>query len=117
MNKLTSNQKIGINGEAVALNFLKNLNYTILHTNWRHKHSEIDIIAQDGNCIVFIEVKTRNSNKFGYPEEFVTANKIKKMHEAADAFLEQTNWQNELRFDIIAIENYARITHFIDAFY
>ena len=39
------------------------------------------------------------------------------MHEAADAFLEQTNWQNELRFDIIAIENYARITHFIDAFY
>jgi len=114
---LTQNQEIGKTGENIAIQFLLSKNYTILHTNWRYKHSEIDIIAQDKNCIVFIEVKHRNSNYFGYPEEFVTNHKIKKMHEAADAFIEQYNWQNELRFDIIAIEKHSKTKHFIDAFY
>lgn len=117
MAKLTQNQKLGQVGENLAIQFLLAKNYIILHTNWRHKRSEIDIIAQKENCIVFIEVKNRNSNYFGYPEEFVTLNKIKKMREAADAFIEKFDWKNELRFDIIAIENNSKIKHFIDAFY
>jgi putative endonuclease len=111
------NQEAGRKGENLAVRFLRDKNYLILYTNWRYKRSEIDIIAQDKNCIVFVEVKYRNSNKFGYPEEFVTANKMKKMHEAAQAFIEQNNWEKELRFDIIAIEKDLKIEHFEDAFY
>lgn len=107
----------GSNGEILAQEFLKTKNYQILFTNWRYKHSEIDIIAQDGKVIVFVEVKTRNNTSFGNPETFVNEHKIKKMQEAADAYIEQFDWQGELRFDIIAIENNNKIAHFEDAFY
>lgn len=107
----------GTAGENLAQSYLKNKNYIVLFTNWRHKRSEIDIIAQDGKIIVFVEVKTRNNTSFGNPEEFVDKNKIKKMQEAAEAYIEQFDWHGELRFDIIAIEKDNVITHFEDAFY
>ena len=103
--------EIGKKGEILAKDFLIAKNYTILFMNWRYKHSEIDIIAQDGKMIVFVEVKSRKNN------QFVTKHKIKKMHEAAEAYIVQFDWQGELRFDIIAIENNKDITHFEDAFY
>ena len=107
----------GSSGEYLAQEYLKNKNYTILFINWRHKRSEIDIIAQDGKVIVFVEVKTRTNLSFGHPENFVDANKIKKMQQAADAYIEQFDWQGELRYDIIAVEKDNKITHFEDAFY
>lgn len=107
----------GSAGELSAQKFLTDKGYVILFTNWRNKRSEIDIIAQDGNIIIFAEVKTRNNGSFGYPEEFVDKNKIKKMQEAADAYIEQFDWKGELRFDIISIEKNNVITHFEDAFY
>lgn len=106
----------GKNAELFAQEFLKKKNYTILFANWRHKHSEIDIIAKDGNVIVFVEVKARNNMDFGHPEDFVDEQKIKKMQEAADAYIEEFDWEGELRFDIISIEKNV-ITHFEDAFY
>lgn len=109
--------EIGKKGENLAKEYLIRKNCTILFMNWRHKRSEIDIIAQDGKMIVFVEVKSRKSNQFGNPEEFVTKHKMKKMHEAAEAYIVQFDWQGELRFDIIAIENNNDITHFEDAFY
>ncbi len=114
---MQNNAKTGENGELLAKEFLLQKKYIILKTNWRFKRSEIDIIAQDKNIIVFVEVKTRNNSSFGNPEDFVTAHKIKKMQEAADAYIEEFNWQGELRFDIIAIEKNNKITHFEDAFY
>lgn len=108
--------EIGENGELLAREFLLKKNYLILYTNWRYKRSEIDIIAQDKNIIVFAEVKARNNSAFGNPEDFVDKNKMKKMREAADAYIEQFDWHGELRFDIIAIEK-GKITHFEDAFY
>ncbi|MCC6583167.1 MAG: YraN family protein [Chitinophagales bacterium] len=107
----------GSTGEILAQEFLKNIGYTILFTNWRYKRSEIDIIAQDGKVIVFVEVKTRTNLSFGHPEDFVDANKIKKMQEAAEAYIEKFDWHGELRFDVIAIEKNNVITHFEDAFY
>jgi len=107
----------GSSGEYLAQEYLKNKNYTILFINWRYKRSEIDIIAQDGKVIVFVEVKTRTNLSFGRPESFVDANKIKKMQQAADAYIEQFDWYGELRFDIIAVEKNNKITHFEDAFY
>ena len=68
--------EIGKKGEILAKDFLIAKNYTILFMNWRNKHSEIDIIAQDGKMIVFVEVKSRKNNQYGNPEEFVTKHKI-----------------------------------------
>ncbi len=107
----------GSTGEILAQEFLKTKGYTILFANWRYKHSEIDIIAQDGKIVVFVEVKTRNNTTYGNPEDYVDKHKMKKMHEAADAYIEKFNWQGELRFDIISIEKNNVITHFEDAFY
>lgn len=114
---MKKNALIGKKGEEFAKEFLIAKEYTILHTNWRHKKSEVDIIAQHKNVIVFVEVKTRNNIDFGNPESFVDNNKIKKLREAADAFIEKYNWQDELRFDIISIEKENKIIHFEDAFY
>ncbi|MFN8238060.1 MAG: YraN family protein [Chitinophagales bacterium] len=114
---MKNNAQTGQNAELLARDYLLKKNYFILFTNWRHKHAEIDIIAQDGKVVVFIEVKARKNNSFGHPEEFVDSHKKKKMHDAAEGYLEQFNWEGELRFDIIAIENNNKIIHFEDAFY
>lgn len=113
---MQKNAQIGENGELLAKEFLLQKKYIILQTNWRYKRSEIDIIAQDKNIVVFVEVKTRNNASHGNAENFVNTNKIKKMHEAAAAYIEAFNWNGELRFDIIAVEK-EKITHFEDAFY
>lgn len=117
VNFMKNNAQTGQNAELLAQAYLIKKNYRILFTNWRHKHAEIDIIAQDGKVVVFIEVKARKNNSFGHPEEFVDKHKMKKMHEAADAYIRQFDWPGELRFDIISIENETKITHFEDAFY
>lgn len=114
---MQNNAKTGEDGELLAKEFLLQKNYIILKTNWRFKRSEIDIIAQEKNIVIFVEVKTRTNSAFGNPEDFVTENKIKKMKEAAAAYIEEFDWHGELRFDIIAIEKNNKITHFEDAFY
>lgn len=111
------NSKIGKEGELLAQKYLLSKNYEIIFSNWRYKRSEVDLIAKDNNMIVFIEVKTRTNLTFGYPENFVTPNKIKKLQEAADAYIELFNWEGELRFDIISIDGNNVIEHFEDAFY
>lgn len=65
------NQKLGQQGEELAVQYLQEKGYTILHTNWRFKFIEIDIIASRNNTLHFIEVKTRRSTRYGQPEESV----------------------------------------------
>lgn len=110
-------QDIGEKGELLAKEYLINKGYEIWFTNWRNKRAEIDIIAKDGKTAVFVEVKTRNNDSFGHPEDFVDTVKRRKMHEAAAAFIEWQDWLGELRFDIIAIGRDGKVVHFEDAFY
>lgn len=114
---MKNTSQTGKKGEIYAQNYLTEKGYIILFTNWRHRRAEIDIIAKDESVIVFVEVKTRSNLAFGTPECFVDKKKIKNMREAADAYIEQFDWKGELRFDVIAIENENKITHFEDAFY
>jgi len=72
MNKI----EIGKSGEEEAINFLKRNKYKILNRNFKTKFGEIDIIAKKNGEIVFIEVKTRNTTLFGYPEEAIDKRKI-----------------------------------------
>jgi putative endonuclease len=110
---------VGKTGEELAVTFLKEKGYEILHINLRLEKVEVDIIAKDKNQIVFVEVKTRNSAMVE-PEKAVNKNKQKNLQKAAEIFLEERQLKNELRFDIIAIvnqKNNTDIEHFEDAFY
>ena len=108
-------KNLGKKGEAIASDYLKKIGYGILDKNFRTRDGEIDLIAEDGEEIVFIEVKTRRSSNFGYPEEAVDEKKIGRMIKAANSWLEKKEkFDNSWRIDIIAIELNIRppkITH------
>ena len=108
----------GKKGEEEAIAFLRGLGYQILHVNWRHKHLELDIIAQNNEFLVIVEVKTRKHADFGKPETFVTKSKQQKIIRAAHEFVQQYGIENEIRFDIISINNETKqIEHLKRAFY
>jgi len=111
---------LGEKGEELAVDFLKNLNYKIISTNWRERKFEIDIIAVDQNELVFVEVKTRSSDTFANPEEAVTLKKQKHLIDGADCYIQQNEIDLECRFDVVSIilnSNQKEINHFKGAFY
>jgi putative endonuclease len=109
--------KTGNHGENLAAGFLREKGFDIVARNYRHNRGEIDIIAQRDNWLIFVEVKTRSSNKFGEPEEFVTEFKAKKIFEAAEEYIYSIDWHGHVRFDVISIKVGAatEIVHFEDA--
>ncbi len=94
----------GSEGEKAAARYLKENGYGILKTNYRVAGSEVDIIAVKDDTLCFVEVKTRETDKYGLPEEFVGLRKRKKMIRAATIFSSRPQYENfYLRFDIISI--------------
>ncbi|MFT3704862.1 MAG: YraN family protein [Agriterribacter sp.] len=90
-------------GETLASAYLQKNGYTILYTNWRYSHYEIDIIASLHDVLHFVEVKTRRSQKFGNPEESITIRKMEYLIDAADAFLyEHAQWKR-VQFDVLSL--------------
>tara|TARA_B100000475_G_C14936870_1_gene289901 strand:- start:233 stop:604 length:372 start_codon:yes stop_codon:yes gene_type:complete len=111
--------QLGEEGEKIAIQYLKSKGYIIHHKNWRMSHLEIDIIAEHNDELIFVEVKTRSSDRYGEPEEAVGYKKEKDLIRLADVYLEQLYLEVSARFDIIAIilnDSEFRITHFEDAF-
>lgn len=110
---------IGKRGEDLAAAFLESKGYQVLVRNYRHGHSEIDLVIKKDQLLVFVEVKARRSKAYGEPESFVSKAKAARVIAAAEQFVFENNWQHNIRFDIVAIslgkEN--RIEHFEDAFY
>lgn len=79
--------------------------YVLRARNWRTREGEIDIIASDGDTIVFIEVKTRTSNEFGSPEESLTESKQRKLRRTALQYMDEHDLLSSFwRIDVIAIE-------------
>lgn len=109
----------GKRSEIIAADYLKEKGYKILATNYKNKIGEIDVIAQDGEYIVFVEVKARFSGAFGNPLEAINAKKQQKLRAVASLYLmKNKKYGNLCRFDAISIlglEN-PEITHIIDAF-
>lgn len=95
--------RTGEKGESLALEYFSNMGYEILHKNWRHKHLEVDIIASYKSILHFIEVKTRTSLKYGYPEENVDAKKIRMLINASEEFLYQYPQWQRIQFDVLSI--------------
>ena len=96
----------GKEGEQLAENYLLKNGFVILYRNWRYSHYEIDIVTLKNERLHFIEVKFRQSKKFGLPEESVTKKKIKCLLEAADAFIFRHKEYNDFRIDILSITMY-----------
>lgn len=115
-----SMQSFGKKGEDLAVEFLERDGYRVLHRNFRYKKSEIDIICSREGLLIFVEVKSRSSKAFGQPETFVSKSQEQSILQAAEAYVLAENWQEDIRFDIIAIykkEGVQEIEHFQDAFY
>jgi putative endonuclease len=113
--------RIGAWGEEIARQYLETKGYRILARNWRTQEGEVDLVAQDGETIVFVEVKTRTSKEFGWPEESITVTKRRRLQRSAMAYLSDQDLIDILwRIDVIAIDrNHSggveRLDHYIDA--
>jgi len=112
--------KKGKEAEDMAADFLRSNGYEIVHQNYRHRRSEIDLIARKDKWLVFVEVKMRSSHAFGYPEEFVDYQKRKNVVFGAEHYTYEHNYNGNVRFDVVAISMHngvPEIRHFEDAFY
>lgn len=97
-------RKLGDYGEQLAIQFLQQQGHTILTTNWTCPHGEIDIVSQDGACLVFVEVKTRHSDTTSSAFVAITAKKRQRMIASAYAYLEAHDHdESAWRIDVIAI--------------
>jgi putative endonuclease len=117
---MASQRETGDIAEGLAQQYLLKLGYKILDTNWHFGHLELDIIARDKNTLVIVEVKSRNGIRYEHPSEAVTNTKIKRIVEAADAYILEKDSDLETRFDIITIifiNQKFELEHFKDAFY
>jgi len=116
---MASHNDLGKEGELIAQKFLKKKGFKILNCNWQHLRYEVDVIALDKNFLVFVEVKTRSSFRYGFPDESVNYRKEKMLIDAAEIYLEQKDLYNEVRFDIISVvknETDEKVYHIVDAF-
>ena len=115
------NTQKGKLGEDAAVHFLEGKGYEIIERNYRASHAEVDIIATYENILVFVEVKTRSHDYYGQPEEFVTKKKQDYMAFAASIYMRDKEYEDEIRFDIIAIimpgKTVSQIKHMEDAFF
>lgn len=108
----------GRKGEALAAEYLSDRGYQILEQNLRTPYGEIDLVALHSGVAVFIEVKTRRSIKFGWPEEAVTRDKQDRIVASAQAYLmEHPDLAETWRVDVLAVQLHhgseqASIRHF-----
>lgn len=111
---------LGNKGEDLAVIFLEKKGYKIIAKNYRNYVGEIDIIARDGETTVFIEVKTRANDSFGYPFEAVHNKKRLKLRNLALLYMKKQGEEIPIRFDVLSImytdNGQKQIEHIKDAF-
>lgn len=96
-----SRQAAGRAGEDAAVRFLEKQGYSILERNYRLRSGEVDIIAHDGEYLVFIEVKTRRGQKFGTPFDAVDLRKQRQISKVALDYVRDRDIP--VRFDVVAV--------------
>ncbi|MEX2600764.1 MAG: YraN family protein [Balneolaceae bacterium] len=116
-----STREKGNEAEALAAAYLESKGWIVLDQNYAFQRAEVDIVAYDQTCIVFVEVKSRSGVRFGRPEEAVNHQKIKQIYKASEAWLYERKMEGSpIRFDVIAIVQQGNeapeFTHFEDAF-
>ncbi len=118
---MVSAKEIGRIAEGHARQHILGLGYKILDTNWYYGHLELDIIAQEGDQLVVVEVKSRNGIRYEHPSEAITNAKIRNIVEATEAYIFEKDLHMDTRFDVITViffkDNKFELEHFPDAFY
>lgn len=98
-------QKLGRQGEQIAAIYLQCQGYTIVEHNWRCPLGEVDIVARDGDCLVFVEVRAWRPGQYGAPEASITPRKQARMLEVAQSYLQVAGLEDvDWRIDVVAIE-------------
>ncbi len=115
------NKSLGERGEEIAVAYLKGQRFSIVERNFRCKAGELDVIAREGKCVVFVEVKTRRNEAYGPPQLAVTPFKQRQISKAALTWLAKKRLEDTgARFDVIAIllrdHEVPVIEHIRDAF-
>lgn len=101
----TNRRRLGAAGERIAANYLRECGYRIRETNFRCPEGEIDIVAEDGDCLVLVEVRTRRGTSLGTPEESITKAKRQRLARLAEAYTqEKEGLPQDLRIDVVAVE-------------
>ncbi len=116
---MAQHNELGKKGEQIAIEHLLKKGYKIIEKNYRYLKAEVDIIALKKDVLVAIEVKTRTSDYFGNPQDFINPKKIKLLVSAIDYYVINKCLDVEVRFDIIAIisnKKETKIEHLEDAF-
>jgi putative endonuclease len=94
---------LGAAGEDRAADWYRRRGYTVLARNWRCREGELDLVVRRGRVLVFVEVKTRRSDRFGVPAEAVTPTKQRRLRTLARRYLADTGERGSLRFDVVSI--------------
>ena len=101
----SARSKLGTRGEALAAAHLEALGMCIAGRNYRTRYGEVDLIAQEGDTLVFVEVKTRRGSSYGTPEESVTPRKLDRLAKTAALYLQEHGLeQSAWRVDLLAIK-------------
>lgn len=98
--------ELGVRGEDEAARFLKKQGYRILERNFRSRLGEIDIVARDGDTIVFVEVKTRSGDSFGSPKDALSKSKMRRITRGSMDYLRMRRKTADVqtRFDVVSVE-------------
>jgi putative endonuclease len=118
---VSTTTELGVRGEHIAAVYLTHAGLRVLDRNWRCREGELDIVARDGDALVFCEVKTRRGTGFGYPVEAVTAVKQRRLRVLAQRWLAaHDEHAPDLRFDVVGVlvrpARPALVTHLRGAF-
>jgi putative endonuclease len=111
---------LGRRGEDLAAQHLVARGYQIVVRNWRCEVGELDLVARDGDCLAFVEVRTRRGRALGTPEESVTPAKQARLIDLALAYVQAHDWQGDWRIDVVAVEmdgrgRLLRVDHYENA--
>lgn len=111
--------KLGLSGEALAADHLRGLGYQIVAKDVRTPLGQLDLVAKDGQTLVFVEVKTRAGRGFGLPQESVDARKMRKLRQLALYYLKIRPHRGSVRFDVVGLTlsdgRLARVDHIKNA--
>jgi putative endonuclease len=116
----TAKQRLGNRGEAAAERLLASKRYRILDRNWRRGRLELDLVCEDGDEIVFVEVKTRTAGTLGSPADGMNPAKRRNLIKAAQCWLAAHKaWERACRFDVVCVTDEGqelRLEHHTNAF-
>ena len=116
---MAAHNELGAWGEELAADYLQRKGYDIIERDWKSGHRDIDIIATNGQVVVFVEVKARRNRIFGEPEDAVDYRKMQNLRAAMNHYIQFKNIRQDIRFDVITVvgtpyQGEAEITHIED---